>query len=146
MPTSMHTFVIAANTDWHVQRAGGLGGEGYLVAASYRLEVSGATGGDLEVKLTDRGYSETIATAAANVIPDDEVFYNATGITLAASATVATEANISDVSKQAAAYAEKNIADVSKPMCPLLMVRGDGTLVGTVQVCIRALQPTRILQ
>ncbi len=145
MGVSTNTFTIAANTDWHVQRAAGLGTEGWLVAGIYRLDTAGSpAAGSLEVKVTDRGYSSGINSATAGAIPDDEILYNETGIALTASATTAARTNIEATVGEAATYSEKTVVEPSQPQCPLLMVRGDGVLVGTVVVVLRSQRRGRV--
>lgn len=144
MPIFEHEFTIAATTDWQSIRATGLGAGGHLVAGIYRLSTAGSpAAGSLEVKLTDRGYGSSQTDAQMDAIPDGHVFYNEVSIALTASATVGTRTNIEAIVGAAAEYTQSTHPDAELPRSPLLMVRGDGTLAGSVTVTLRSSTPGR---
>ena len=131
-----HTFTIAANTDWHVVRADGLGVSGALLQGRYRLD-NGGTGGDLTIQLVTGPTPATASSADVNALADDVVAYRETAITLAASATTSTRTNIQGVVGDAAAWLQ-SVRVGSEVWAPLLAVRGDATLVGSVTVVLVA--------
>ena len=60
--STTHTFTIAANTDWHVARADGLGVSGALLQGRYRL-AAGGTDGNIDIALIT-GDTPSTATSA----------------------------------------------------------------------------------
>lgn len=134
--TTTHTFTIAANSDWHVVRASGLGVSGALLAGRYRL-ANGGTGGDLFVRLITGATPSSASSATVAALPEDVIPYREDSITLAPSATVSTRTNIQAVVGDAAAWLQPSrVGDES--WAPLLAVRGDGVLVGSVTVVLTA--------
>ena len=131
-----HTFTIAADTDWHVVRADGLGVSGALLQGRYRL-ASGGTGGDCTVQLVTGPTPSTASSADVDALADDVVAYRETSITLAPSATASTRTNIQALVGDAGAWLQSPRVG-SEVWAPLLAVKGDGTLAGSVTVVLVA--------
>jgi hypothetical protein len=134
--STTHTFTIAANTDWHVARADGLGVSGALLQGRYRL-AAGGTDGNIDIALITGDTPSTATSATINALPQDHFAYLETGKALVNSATVSARTNIQDVVGDAAAWLQRRRVG-SEQWAPLLAVRGDGVTVGTVTVVLVA--------
>ncbi len=138
-------LTIAASTDWQIVTCPSLGTSGILVAATYRLGTEGApVGGDLEVKVIDGAYEPGLPSASIASIADEHVAYHESAITLAASATSAAKTNIEDLVGESSVYdtvggrSREEASRTRANRLPLLAVRGDGVLEGTVVIALRA--------
>ena len=139
------SVVIAANNDWHAVAVPRLQASGTLVHVTYRLGTEDTpVGGNLEAKLIDGLYAPGISSADIALVPDNDVAYHESAIVLAASATVATKSNVVGTSSDASVYDRRGgastVADDGRYV--LLVVKGDGTLVGTVHITLRAKDTT----
>lgn len=144
MPVFKHQFTISATTDWQSIRATGLGIQGYLVAATYRLKDSpGPVNGNFEVMLTDRLVPDGLSSAQINAAGREQMFYAEDTIALVNSATAVTSTDISTARGEGAYYETQRQETLSLPQSPLLMVRGDGTLQGEVIVVLRSISTRR---
>lgn len=136
------TFVVAANTNWQIVEAVDLLTDGLLVRASYRLGTEGSpVGGDLDIKVLDGGYNASMTSAAIAAVPNGDAAYSESAITLASSATTTTETNIVNAVGDTAVYDRRGATTASyaqEDRGIFIAVKGDGTLVGTVTVTLRA--------
>ena len=134
------TFTIAANTDWHILECTRLGASGILVHQLSRLD-AGGTNGSLDMKLIDGSHSLSLVSADIAAIPQDDEVYNETGIALVNSATAGTSTNINGTVGDSTAY-DRRYTDAAayseEENRILLAVKGDGVLVGTVHITLRA--------
>lgn len=134
-----------ADTSWRAVRLSLLGRSGELAHAAYRL-AAGGTGGDLEVKVIDGAYPSpgTLTSAEIAAIPDEDVVYHETGITLAPHATTATKTNIVATVNEAAVYDVRgDFGNSSEDSSVFLAYKSDGTLTGAITVVFRALNTGR---
>ena len=138
-----HTFSGLSGTDWQLFQLDGFPKQGYILDASYRLDVGG-TAGDLEVKIVDGDYiADAISSAQFNLIADDDAVYNESAIALSASSTVAVNTNVYGSVGEAAAFSSTRVSNPGALPNPypaqglLLGVRGDGVLAGDVIITFR---------
>ena len=133
--------IAVSGTDWQAARLDLLGTSGVLVNATYRLH-TGGTGGDLEVKVVCGPHDpDIISSAGIALIPDDDICYSESAITLAASATTATQSNIHSSVGDAAVYDRRGRSQAGyseEDRFVMLVLKGDGTLDGDVYVSLSA--------
>lgn len=130
----VHTFTIAANTDWQAVRAYSLGIDGHILAISYRLKPAGATNGAVTMRLHDTADSLPLTTGEIAALKEPGIFLEDV-TSLVASATAATDVNVVGTVSTAAAWLSSRVGSDQQP---LLTIRGDGVLAGDVVVVIRA--------
>ncbi len=130
-----HSFTIAANTDWQAVRADQLGIDGYVLSVAFRL-AAGGTNGTITSRLIDSGEALPLSTAEIAAIPTENVVLESGGA-LTNSATTALTVNVVGSVSQSAAFLSSRTTIGER--APLFAVKGDGTLVGTVSVVVRAL-------
>ena len=142
--TNSHRRVVlgpltVSGTDWQAVDLGLLGTSGILVNAVYRLD-AGGTNGNLTVKVVCGAYDPaTITSAQIAAIPDENVTYSETPIALTNSATVGATTNIAGTVGDAAVYDRRGgVGYSNEDRTVMLVLKGDGTLDGSVYVCLSA--------
>jgi hypothetical protein len=133
----IHTFTVAASTDWQAVRASALGVDGYVLSVAFRL-AAGGTNGSVTARLIDSGELLPLSTAEINAIPTEHVFLENTSA-LINSATVATTVNVVGSVSQSAAYLSSVLPPNTAEQAPLFAIKGDGVIAGQVTVVVRAL-------
>jgi len=131
--------LTVSGTDWQAVDLGLLGTSGILVNAVYRLD-AGGTNGNLTVKVVCGAYDPaTITSAQIAAIPDENVVYSEGSISLTADATDGETTNISTSVGDAAVYDRRGgVGYSNEDRTVMLVLKGDGTLNGSVYVCLSA--------
>jgi len=144
--TNSHRRVVlgpltVSGTDWQAVDLGLLGTSGILVNAVYRLDAGGTgTGTGMEVKVVCGAYDPaTITSAQIAAIPDENVVYSEGSISLTADDTDGETTNISTSVGDAAVYDRRGgVGYSNEDRTVMLVLKGDGTLDGSVYVCLSA--------